>query len=150
MKQIEWEFDEFTALTNEKLYKILQARAEVFVVEQHCNYLDPDGHDLSSVHLMGWSGAELAAYARIIPPGIAYAEASIGRVLTRAPFRRSGIGKLLMKKAIKFTCERFAVDAIYIGAQSYLIPFYSELGFHTVGAQYLEDNIPHIGMLYKQ
>ena len=150
MNQIKWVFEDFHQLNLDVLYQILQARAEVFVVEQRCNYLYPDGHDLVSVHLTGWLENELAAYARIIPPGIVYQEASIGRVLTRMPYRRSGIGKELMLEAIKHTTHRFAVNEIHISAQYYLLEFYTAMGFKTVGEQYLEDDIPHIGMIYKQ
>ena len=95
MNQIKWVFEDFHQLNLDVLYKILQARAKVFVVEQRCNYLDPDGHDLVSVHLTGWSENELAAYARIIPPGIVYQEACIGRVSSERRIKPLGKMEIL-------------------------------------------------------
>ncbi len=39
---------------------------------------------------------------------------------------------------------------IKISAQAYLLDFYRSLGFNEVSEVYLEDNIPHIDMLYKK
>lgn len=35
-----------------------------------------------------------------------------------------------------------------ISAQAYLLKFYGELGFESVSEIYMEDDIPHIEMLY--
>lgn len=147
MTNLEWKLARFDELNTEVLYRILQVRAEVFVVEQQCNYLDPDGIDMQSMHLTGWSDGELVAYARIIPPGIVYKEASIGRVLVRKEYRGKETGKLLMQKAME-ACKLFGYSSVHISAQYYLLDFYSNLGFNAIGEQYLEDNIPHIGMIY--
>lgn len=42
------------------------------------------------------------------------------------------------------------MNRIIIQAQVYLLDFYSSLGFKAVSEEYLEDNIPHIDMLYKK
>jgi ElaA protein len=36
-----------------------------------------------------------------------------------------------------------------LSAQTYLIKFYSDLGFKIEGNEYLEDDIPHIKMRFK-
>lgn len=41
----------FDELTTKELYKILKARAEIFVVEQNCIYQDLDGIDYDSLHV---------------------------------------------------------------------------------------------------
>ncbi|RYG50597.1 MAG: GNAT family N-acetyltransferase [Chitinophagaceae bacterium] len=146
---MKWKLARFDELDTATLYKILQARAEVFVVEQQCNYLDPDGVDVQSMHLCGWINDDLAAYARVIPPGIVYEEGSIGRVLVRKDYRGQETGKLLMRKAIE-ACNHFGNSPIHISAQYYLLDFYTKLGFSAIGEQYLEDNIPHIGMIYSK
>ncbi len=147
---ISWTYKPFSLLTTEELYKILQLRADVFVVEQNCVYRDADDKDQDSYHLCGWEERQLAAYARILPPDISYTEASIGRVLTNAAFRRKGSGKELMEKAVELTLQQFDVDTIRIGAQLYLQKFYTELGFIQTSDVYLEDGIEHIEMLYKK
>jgi ElaA protein len=55
-----------------------------------------------------------------------------------------------MKTAIVKTLEQFDTDSIKISAQCYLLNFYSNLGFVAVGEAYLEDDIPHIEMIYKK
>ncbi len=143
----DWKLYRFEELTAEILYNILALRAEVFIVEQECAYLDPDGKDKSSLHLCGFSENYLIAYARIIPPGIIYKETSIGRVLSKLTVRGKGLGRLLMKKAIEAGFSEFPKSNIRISAQLYLQKFYEELGFKKVTDPYLEDNIPHVGML---
>lgn len=145
-----WVLKKFTALTAEELYAILQLRNEVFVVEQNCVYQDADDKDPLAWHLAGWDNAKLVAYTRLIPPGISYQEASIGRVVTSPAYRKTGIGRELMQVSIDKTFSLFACSAIKIGAQLYLQDFYTSLGFVPSGTGYLEDGIPHIEMQLKK
>lgn len=150
MPELTWTHKRFSDLRLEELYSILRLRNEVFVVEQHCPYLDTDDKDQGSIHLCGWLDEKLVAYARLIPPGLAYSEASIGRVCTAVSYRGSGAGRTLMQKAIQLTLATFANSNIRIGAQLYLLKFYTSLGFKPSGSEYLEDGIPHIEMTYPQ
>jgi ElaA protein len=118
------------------------------VVEQNCVYLDADNKDVDAWHLCGWQDDVLVAYVRILAPGVSYEEASIGRVLTNPTFRKNGYGIELMKVAIEKTMNQFDVSAIKIGAQLYLLNFYSNLGFTQTSEEYMEDGIPHIEMLF--
>ena len=43
----------FSELTTSELYKILQLRSEVFVVEQDCVYQDLDFKDQKALHIFG-------------------------------------------------------------------------------------------------
>lgn len=124
-------------------HRVLALRAQVFVVEQNCAYQDPDGKDVVSYHLLMESGEELVAYARLVPPGVSYPEAAIGRVVTSQTVRGKGWGKSLMEIAIAQTQKKFEVNEICISAQSYLLKFYGDLGFVAEGEEYLEDDIPH-------
>jgi ElaA protein len=145
--ELTWTLKKFNELTLAELYAILQLRNEVFVVEQNCPYQDADDKDQKSYHFMGWDGATLVAYTRIIPQGISYTEASIGRVVTSPKYRGSGAGKQLMEQSIYNTLQLFNCTQIKIGAQLYLKKFYEALGFVQSSDEYLEDNIPHIEML---
>ena len=148
MNTLIWTCKKFEELTAAELYCILNLRSQVFVVEQNCVYLDTDGRDAASYHLCGWLYNELVAYCRLLPPGAAYRHlASIGRVATHAAHRKEGYGKILMQNAIEKTIELFNVIQIKIGAQQYLINFYSNLGFKVISEPYLEDGIPHVEML---
>ena len=125
----------------------MQLRNEVFVVEQDCVYQDADNKDLASYHFMGWANNKLIAYTRILPPGVAYTkEPSIGRVVTSPSARGSGIGRELMEKSIEELYKLFGETPIKIGAQLYLLKFYTSLGFQQTSSIYLEDDIEHIEM----
>lgn len=143
-----WEYRSFKDLSNDTLYKILQLRAAVFVVEQNCAYQDIDDKDRKAIHL--WAEDEagnIQAYCRLLPEGISYNEPSIGRVLTSESSRGTGLGRLMMEKAIAFITHEWQSPTTRISAQLYLKVFYESLGFQQIGDSYLEDNIPHIEML---
>lgn len=141
----------FNELNLQQLYDIMRLRQEVFVVEQNCAYLDTDGNDEASFHLMSYNEEmEIVAYARLLPKGLTYPNyASIGRVVVAPKARGGGLGKLLMKEALRQTEILFKKDEIKISAQHYLIQFYEELNFKVVGEEYLEDEILHISMIFK-
>lgn len=144
---ITWQCKTFSELSNEELYKILQLRNEVFVVEQNCPYQDCDNKDLKAHHLTAWEDGQLLAYTRLLPAGIPYElGASIGRVLTSSKARGKNLGKELMKKSIEKIYEMYGEITIIIGAQLYLRRFYESFSFVQNGEPYLEDNIPHITM----
>lgn len=145
-----WNIKKFNQLKGEEIYKILALRNKIFIVEQECPYLDCDGKDLNSYHLFSEENGEVIAYLRILQKGVSYDEISIGRVSVKKIYRGKGIAREMMLKAIGFIENNLKEDAIKIQAQAYLIDFYSSLGFKAVSEEYLEDNIPHIDMLYKK
>ena len=142
-----WTLKNFHDLTVDELYAILHLRSEIFVVEQNCVFLDVDYKDQKASHLMGYDNDKLVAYTRLLPPGISYTEMSIGRVVTLAAARNSGIGKLLMTTSIGKIYELFGKQPVRIGAQLYLKRFYESFGFQQSSAVYIEDGIEHIEML---
>lgn len=144
---IEWVCKHFKELTPYQLYDCLRLRSEVFVVEQACIYLDQDNNDQHCYHLMGYEEKRLVAYTRIVPPAVIYEQCSIGRVVTAASVRRTGIGKLLMDKSISTVYNLFGQQPIKIGAQFYLKHFYESFGFRQASDIYLEDGIEHIYMI---
>lgn len=141
-----WILKPFQKLTVEELYKILQLRNEVFVVEQNCVYQDADGKDPDAHHLLGMQGVKLVAYSRILPPDEEHPHPAIGRVVTAPGSRRTGLGKMLMKEAISATESLFGKTIIKVSAQLYLKKFYESLDFQQVSEVYLEDGIEHISM----
>ncbi len=147
---MQWTLKKFSELSNTELYALLQLRSLVFVVEQNCAYADLDDKDQGSWHLMGWDQDDLIAYTRLLPPGLAFEECSIGRVVTSPSVRGQGIGRNLMKHSIEQCRQLFGSEPIQIGAQRYLEAFYGSLGFVVVGEPYLEDGIPHIHMILRQ
>ena len=146
---IHWVCKSFNELTAPECYAILQLRNQVFVVEQQCIFQDADNKDQVSYHFMGWDDGCLAAYARLVPAGIAYSEMSIGRVVINSQFRNTGMGRELMIRSIAVIYKVFGDQFIKIGAQLYLQKFYESLGFEKISHIYIEDGIEHIEMMLK-
>jgi ElaA protein len=145
---LDWNLISFARLTAQELYDLLTLRQLVFCVEQKCPYLDCDGKDQESLHLLGRdTSGRLLAYARLVPAGVTFDEPSIGRVVNHPDVRRSGVGKELMREAIGRAQTMFGARPIRIGAQLYLKRFYEELGFAVASPIYDEDGIPHVQML---
>ena len=137
----------FDQLTTEELYQILRLRSEVFVVEQDCVYQDVDNKDQKALHIIGTKKGEIVAYTRIFKPGDYFNNVSIGRVVVSQDQRKYGLGKRIMQASLAAIDQRFPNQPIEISAQSYLLKFYTELGFKVTGEEYLEDGIPHRRML---
>jgi ElaA protein len=139
----------FKELTINELYGLLQLRSEVFVVEQDCVYQDIDYKDQKALHVIGFKNEKIIAYTRIFKPGDYFKYASIGRVVVAKNERKFKYGYSIMEASIKAVLEYYNETTIKISAQTYLKKFYNNLGFKQVGEEYLEDGIPHIGMIKK-
>lgn len=136
-------FDELTA---RDLHDILQLRSAVFVVEQDCVYLDVDGRDTepTTVHLWCRDAEGVTAGVRILhgpEPGVGW----IGRIVTRADMRSSGLAGRLIAESIAIL-EADGVRQIRLGAQAHLEGYYERFGFTRSGDAYVEDGIPHVPM----
>lgn len=137
----------FDELTIHELYQILRLRSEVFVVEQDCVYQDVDNKDQKALHIMGMKDGQVVAYTRVFKPGDYFDNVSIGRVVVSQEQRQYGLGKQIMLASLAAIDQRFPNKPIEISAQSYLLKFYTDLGFRVIGEEYLEDGIPHRRML---
>ena len=144
-----WKLKKFEELKTEEIYNILQLRTEIFIVEQECAFQDCDGKDQDAYHLFLEDNNKVVAYVRILKKGVSYDQVSIGRVVVRKDYRGKNIAREMMLKAMDFIKENLNETEIKIQAQAYLFKFYGSLGFTQVSEEYLEDNIPHIDMLYK-
>ncbi|HSU95887.1 MAG TPA: GNAT family N-acetyltransferase [Gemmatimonadaceae bacterium] len=143
-----WNWAHFRDLAPGDLYDILALRTAVFIVEQNCAYQDADGADQVSHHL--WTrdaNGEIAASLRVVPPGVKYTEPSLGRIVTAATARGTGLGRAVVQEGIARIATMYGPCAIRIGAQRYLLRFYEQLGFVSTGREYDEDEIPHTEML---
>lgn len=144
---LRWHVHRWNDWSNDRLYAALRLRSEVFVVEQTCVFPDMDGLDPHCEHLCGITGDDrLLAYARLLPPGLKYPEASIGRVVVAPSARGMQLGRELMGEALAACRARYAGAPILIGAQQRLERFYSGFGFRAVSEPYLEDGIWHVDM----
>jgi ElaA protein len=146
---LHWQLLRFTELRLDDLYELLRLRSEVFVVEQRCAYLDADGKDrhADAHHLLGRTpDGELAAYLRLLPPGLSFAAASFGRVVTSPRQRGRGYGDALVARALLHAHELWPHSGLTIGAQAHLAGYYGKHGFVVCSDEFLEDDIPHVHM----
>lgn len=131
-------------LSASTLYKILELRSAIFVVEQECAYQELDGLDLraDTTHLWFEDEHGITAYLRLLAEGD---QIRIGRVLARTDCRRTGVATTLMTLALGTTHPATTL----LSAQSYLTNFYSSFGYEVSGQEFVEDGIPHVPMQRK-
>jgi len=112
----------FADLTADELYRILQARCAVFIVEQKCSYQDLDGTDRQALHVRLEDEGQILAYLRIFAaPDLADA-VQIGRVLTTV--RGKGLGAKILQAGIAVISDFFTdIQTIRLEAQCYAIAF---------------------------
>ncbi len=138
----------YNQLSLDEFHDLIQLRIQVFVIEQDCPYQDVDGKDKLADHLIAMNEGKLMATLRILPPGIAYEEWAIGRVVVAEEARGTGLGNEIMQAAIKHIDQLHGGHAhIKLSAQEHLRAYYSRHGFEQCGEGYLEDGIPHIPMV---
>jgi ElaA protein len=144
-----WQVKYYPELTLNEFHDIIALRLKAFVVEQNCAYLDLDGKDKKSYHVICRDGfGDVVATARILPPGLSYPEVAIGRVVIDESIRGKGIGHDLMTQSMKYAEDEFGKVPIRISAQKHLESYYNKHGFVSTGKEYLEDDIPHVEMLF--
>lgn len=116
---LQWQSLRFAQLGTAQLYALLKLRTDVFVVEQRCAYPELDGKDTDPgvLHLLGTTDTgELAAYLRVLPPGLSYPEPSIGRVVIGNTFRGRGLAHALMQHGLQLVHAHWPGSAIQLGA----------------------------------
>jgi ElaA protein len=144
-----WCLKNWEEVSLKEFYAFAHLRVEVFVIEQNCPYQELDFKDQKSWHLWAADGqGTVHAYLRIVRAHVSYKEISIGRVVTSKTARKIGLGNELMERAMDFIQRELGQQNVRISAQEYLISFYKKYGFKVVGDVYLEDDIPHLEMLF--
>ena len=136
----------FGELTADELFDIVRLRQEVFFLEQHVDCEDLDDTDRLSVFLWAECDGRPVGFLRIIPPAVAYDEASFGRVAVRREWRRQGVASRMTSAALEYIDRRWNCG-VRISAQEYVVPLYEKFGFEVVSERYFEAGIPHCKML---
>lgn len=136
----------FDELSLNELYKIMQLRSQVFVVEQNCIYQDLDDIDKISYHLfIKGNNDMIKAYLRIFEKDKDIAQ--IGRVVTEEKERKKGYATKLMEKGIQLIKNEMKKNKVYLEGQVYCKDLYLKLGFEIISDEFLEDGIPHYKMI---
>lgn len=134
IEQVSWS-------THAELLRLI--RHKVFVEEQHVpESLEWDEHDETASHwiALGADGTLLGC-ARLQPDG------KIGRMAVSAGHRDQGIGRMILDRVLEQAAE--TLDEVYLYAQVSAIGFYERAGFHAVGEEFDEADIPHRKMLLR-
>ena len=137
----------FDKLSAAELYEILRLREAVFIVEQNCPYPEADGKDPEAVHL--WYGGEdgrVAAYLRLYHKSDESGTVQVGRVVTSAAVRGTGLGRRLLHEGVGYAAREMGAERLYLEAQVYAVGFYRKEGFEVTSGEFLEDGIPHVQM----
>ena len=127
------------------LYRLLRLRAEIFVVEQKCAYLDPDGKDLlaETRHLWLEDDGEIVASLRLLEEHKNGIDSfHIGRVCTATHARGHGHTTRLMRAAL----AEVGAAPCHLAAQAYLIDMYARYGFVVDGPRFLDAGVMHVPM----
>ncbi|MDQ9037098.1 GNAT family N-acetyltransferase [Acinetobacter seifertii] len=115
-------------------------REQVFIQEQGITPEDEwDDFDAIAVHFMVYDKEQPIATARLLP------QHSVGRVAVSMPYRKQGIGKILMQHIIDYARNQ-KLPYLKLSAQTYVTAFYEALGFQMQGEVYQDCGIPHIDM----
>ncbi len=152
---------DWTQFNPDLLYELMRLRSAVFVVEQACVFHEMDGLDPRCSHLLATHrDDEVVGCLRLVPPGLKrpYSPApapapapapdcpALGRLVSAASVRGTGLGRRLMLEGIA-QCERqYPGQPIELSAQQHLQDFYASLGFDPLREPYDEDGILHVDM----
>jgi ElaA protein len=128
------------------LYRLLELRVAVFVVEQHAAYPDLDGRDVEAGAELLWAqeGGAVLGTARVLrdPDGM-----RIGRVATAPEARGLGVASALMRQAVDRCVQLAPALPVVLDAQEHLTDWYGRFGFEAGGERFFEDGIPHVRMV---
>jgi HAD superfamily hydrolase (TIGR01549 family) len=164
-----WHYSSWSNLSNRQQYQIMSIRQQIFILEQHCFYLDADGIDLHGMHgFICDDQQQVIAYARVYRHQDVYAQSTsiyalsseqvnalhqkaestwwIGRVLVIKSHRKQGWAQLLMRNLHTELITQNA-DYLCLSAQAYLEHFYTKLEYHTLTDPYDDAGIPHVVMV---
>jgi len=152
-------FHTFDSLDSGTLFACMKLRVDVFVVEQACAYPELDDHDtaLTTLHLTGYQGTQLVAYARAVPieelpdpvSKVLTKAVKIGRVVVAASHRGTGVAQALMETMLHRLDRDFPERLQTLAAQDAVASFYADFGFRRVSEIYLETGIMHVDMIRK-
>jgi predicted GNAT family N-acyltransferase len=134
--------------TTTELREAFAIRIRVFVKEQKVPAeIELDRDDERAVHFLAvLASGKAIGTARVV---VKRGRAKIGRMAVLKRYRRMGVGKKLLQRAIA-AANRLHAPQIYLHAQVAVIGFYERLGFQAVGKTFDEAGIAHRKMILKR
>ena len=124
-----------------------EIRLRVFVKEQGVpEEIELDRDDERATHFLAVHSGKAVGTARVV---MRRDSAKIGRMAVLKSYRRKGVGKRLLKRAVEKSRQSGA-KKIYLHAQVAVIGFYENLNFRCVGPVFDEAGIPHRKMVFEE
>ena len=121
-------------------------RIKVFVKEQGVpSDIELDDDDQRAIHFLASVGAKAVGTARVVWHRGA---AKIGRMAVLKRYRRRGVGRQLLTRAVA-VARRSQARQIYLHAQVAVSGFYERLNFRGTGAIFDEAGIAHRKMIWR-
>ena len=136
-----------TSIEQEQAYTI---RRLVFIDEQSVSKDEEfDGLDDQAIHFLVWSDDSNTQPEQAV--GTARLRfvnewAKLERIAVLQSARNLGLGAALVNACLARAKEN-KIYQFTLGAQTYALRFYEKLGFHAVGAEFMDANIPHFKMI---
>lgn len=116
-------------------------------MEQNCPYPEADGRDYGAVHcFFREESGKVLAYLRLYQKAGETGTVQIGRVVTAASVRGTGLGLRLLHEGVEYAVEKMGARRLYLEAQVQAVGFYEKEGFSVSSGEFLEDGIPHVEM----
>jgi len=129
---------------NNVFHDALTIRKTVFIDEQGVPEKNEiDKWDATAVHFVLYVDNIPVATARIY---FFKQSAKICRVAVQREYRKQGLAKKLCVFCVDYI-ENKKYPLVFLHSQTYIISLYESLGFVTEGAEFIEENIPHIKMV---
>ncbi|MEM7793562.1 MAG: GNAT family N-acetyltransferase [Cyanobacteria bacterium P01_C01_bin.118] len=120
-------------------------RTAVFVEEQGVPIdLEIDERDPVCAHVLALVNNHPAGTARL-DTAHSKTGGKIGRLSILKPFRRQGLGRLIMQE-IEAIGREHQLPGLWCHAQTTAVPFYQAIGYTTNGPDFLEAGILHCKM----
>lgn len=117
-----------------------EVRTRVFIDEQRVpESLEWDAVDEHCVHALALAGDRPVGTGRLTP------DAHIGRMAVLREWRGRGVGSRLLEMLLA-AARRRGDRIARLNAQTHAVSFYARYGFTSAGEEFLEADIPHIGM----
>ena len=129
-----------------ELAQAFAIRIKVFVKEQGVpSDIELDDDDRRAIHFLATVGANPVGTARVVWHRGA---AKIGRMAVLKSYRRRGVGRQLLTRAVA-VARRLHARRIYLHAQVAVSGFYERLNFRGTGAIFDEAGIAHRKMIWR-
>jgi len=138
-------FVEAKRVSNQKqLDDAFQIRKAVFVEEQGVpEEIEYDEHDAHAKHILVYYEEQPVGTGRL---RVVDGQAKLERICVLAPYRKYGLGKLIIGTLEQLAREH-GLGKTKLHGQTHAEGFYHKLGYETKSPVFMEDGIPHVLMV---